>query len=130
MSNIQCKAKRRDNGEWVFGYYCRFGWTGQEKSYIIPACASACTPIEVDPATVCQYTGLTDKDGVKIFEGDIVRAVRQAAKKEQSYNFTVSFENQMFRANRTSGSVSLCTETVLTILEVIGSIHDKEGAHA
>ena len=69
---ILFRGKRVDNGEWVQGYPCRYGWIGKEKDYIIPDYASVLYIAEIDPETIGQYTGLTDKYYKKIFEGDIV----------------------------------------------------------
>ena len=44
---ILFRGKRLDSGEWVEGYYCCVGWTGQERHYIIPTYASALYGIEV-----------------------------------------------------------------------------------
>lgn len=58
MHDIEFRGKRTDNGEWVYGHFCRYGWTGKENTYIIPNYASALYSIEVNPETVGQYTGL------------------------------------------------------------------------
>lgn len=70
MREILFKAKRIDNGEWVIGDLSHHK-TG--RVFIKPFHGSAMSSCEVDKSAICQYTGLTDKNGHKIFENDIVR---------------------------------------------------------
>ena len=63
------KAKRIDNGEWVQGYLYGI-W---EKRYVLWGMTNDIPDmIEVDTSTICQCTGLKDKNGQKIWENDVV----------------------------------------------------------
>lgn len=66
------KAKRLDDGEWVVGYIARYGHTGKEKYYIIPNYASDLYSFLIEKNTICQCTGLKDKNNNLIWENDII----------------------------------------------------------
>ena len=69
MREILFRGKAKDSGKWAQGYAYKI-W---EQAFILWGMVNEVPDmIEVDPETVCQYTGMTDKNGNKIFERDIV----------------------------------------------------------
>ena len=75
MDRYLCKAKRLDNAEWEKGYYVKC----RGHHYILPVYDDDhgyderyAEWIEIDPKTVCQYAGITDKNGREIWENDII----------------------------------------------------------
>ncbi len=83
MREILFKAKRIDNGEWVEGHLIQSPYMGEVRSWIstpedktrlraIATYYGDWRAVEVGTDTICQFTGLTDKNGNKIWENDVV----------------------------------------------------------
>lgn len=123
MREILFRGKRIDDGEWVEGFYVSLG---SKDDHILTGKLSIvgfAFVYEHHPVihkTVGQYTGLTDKNGVKIFEGDIVESALCL------YVVVWSNANAMFCLRDPASKVSYDFFSYFgDYLTVIGNIHDN-----
>lgn len=131
MREILFRGKRVDNGEWTYGYYC-------PKPYSHFPCEATIFPSEtidrdwhgerVDPDTVGRFTGLTDRNGVKIFEGDIIKHTQVYLHgKVKSFGY-VKWSTAYacwLAGGYTNGRADMFLGDQSYKLEVLGNIHDN-----
>lgn len=125
MREILFRGKRIDTGEWVYGYYCKAEMhfhSGDEHFIIEYSCDGS--QYRVDPATVGQYTGLTDKNGVKVFEGDIIWGTGSKANMD---NFVIRWSEAIcgFTAGEGKRVWPNMNQSTISAYEVVGNIHDN-----
>lgn len=128
MREILFKAKRKDNGEWVEGYYRRIPCMGMLEHYIMPRNPkNRMEQYAIDPDTLCQYTGLTDKNGKKIWENDIVQAWSEGSNAIGKVIRRVDGLYIMYPAYQKKEFWGLYpNKNGKTTVEVIGNIFDNE----
>lgn len=110
------KAKRKDNGEWVVGSYINGG-------FIIKTNHTEC--VDIFENTICQCTGLKDKNGKLIWENDIVNCTDEECcgyiswnESEAGFYFNVLIEDGRFEEEH--------VYDYQDCMEVIGNIFDNK----
>lgn len=128
MPEILFRGKRVDNGEWVYGTYGRhtsFDAMIIDRPYLDSnGDLTALNFWTVNPETVGQFTGLTDKNGNKIFEGDILKAIWQHLSNTDTVIGIVKYDNAAFILETDDHYLFFEDNIFSDECEVVGNIHD------
>lgn len=144
------RGKRIDNGEWVIGNCIDDGVTGQVFIHVVGNSVNESDKVgeegclqfvafEVAPATICQCTGLKDKNGRLIWENDIVSCkhekyigtdVLDSKMHKYTRNYAIEFENTFCNYGLRFRNKSIhfrCKQATLCMhdCEVLGNVFDN-----
>ena len=121
MAERLFRGKRADNEEWVAGSLLGIDWCDKPSTYSIAPNTPVSVFYSVIPETVGQYTGLTDKNGKRIFEGDIVSLV-----KHDGLIYKVVYVPCRYELINSKGVNCFVLDIYKSEnIEVIGNIHDN-----
>ena len=124
MKEIKFRGKTTNKNEWVYGFYNQdIQWDSDDGNsidfyyiYQLSGDGEYYKKFEVIPETVGQFTGLTDKNGIEIYAGDIVI--------NELHNEVIEVE---FDVECQTCSLADIIYMDNSPIEVIGNIHDKDG---
>lgn len=127
IENIKFKAKRLDNGKWVVGYfYAECGNTYIIEDRQSESMLNRNESHQVDPATVCQFTGFTDCEGKEIWEGDLLQIHIKAAIYEVVWHEKIGgFVIKVYTTDKSSPNL-LGYELQTYKYKIVGNKFDKE----
>ena len=112
---ILFRGKSKSTGEWFIGNL--FDKDNSGRTHI---CTIKKGCLDVDPETVGQYTGIDDREGDKIFEGDIFNIGAE------DNIYTVKFDYGCFLAYEDDVQVGILAELATMFIKKIGNIHDNK----
>ena len=124
MRTIKFRGKNIETGEWVYGFYTQGGYIREDGTTKVRHIIHSDILYDVEEETVGQFTGLVDKNGVEIYEGDII------GNKEIGCGYEIFYDKEIasfrMRGSEEFENFRINKHWIKEYKrEVIGNIHDN-----